>query len=224
MSYASQANRPNPLAVFGALGVPAGVGAILIAGLAVKIVIEPPVPNPSATDIPDVVVTPNPVETKAPPTNERNTANETPTPRPIPAPEVNLTGDETLTFPSGLNENWGGGLEPIEVNIPQPRPSASFDPVDATPRGNPANWITTADYRSSWIRRELTGTARFTLQVDTSGRVSDCQVTGSTGYAVLDRATCRLISARAVFNPAKGSDGKPTAGRYSSVVAWQIPQ
>jgi len=54
--------------------------------------------------------------------------------------------------------------------------------------------------------------------------VSDCTITGSTGHGELDRATCRLVQGRALFNPAKGSDGEVTAGSYSSSVNWSIPE
>lgn len=226
MNYATTANRPNPLAVVGALGVPATVGAILVAGLAVKIVITPPVPNPAATDVPDVVITPEIIEPeKIVETNpQTNPITQTEPLRPAPAPDpvITLTGPGTLPTGGTLSEDWGTGLGTIEVpTVPTP---PSFDPVAASPRGNPGNWISTSDYRTSWIRRGYEGNARFSLEISASGKVTNCTVTGSTGHAALDRATCQLISSRAVFTPAKDASGAKVTGTYSSVVTWRIPE
>ena len=227
MNYATTANRPNPLAIVGALGVPATVGAILVAGLAVKIVVTPPVPNPTATDVPEVVITPTPIEPdKIVETNPRtNPVPQTDRPRPSanPDPVVTLAGSGPLTTGGALNEDWGAGLGTIELpTVPGRAPT--FDPIAAAPRGNPANWIKTSDYRTSWIRRGYEGMARFTLAISASGKVTDCTVTGSTGHAALDRATCQLISSRAVFTPAKDASGANVAGSYSNVVNWRIPE
>lgn len=224
MSYANTASRPNPLAAVGALGVPATFGLILIAGLAVKHVMIPPIPNPDATNIPDVVVTPKPIEDDLPPTDTKSASTPVPVPtytRPQSDFDLNLGPTGPITPIGNLDPGSLVGSDAFTGTLPPIEPL--FDPVAASPRGNPSNWITTADYRSTWIRRELTGTARFTLQIDASGKVSDCRITGSTGHAALDQATCRLIEARAVFDPAKGTDGSVTAGTYSSSVNWQIP-
>ncbi|MEM1052476.1 MAG: TonB family protein [Pseudomonadota bacterium] len=227
MNYATTARRPNPLAAVGALGVPATFGAVLVIGLAVTATVRTAEPRTEGFFVP---VKPE-VEPLPPPeiTPETQTSSTTVSPidrstlQPIPSPDVNLLGDEPLTIGSGFNEGWGSGLEPLDIDPPAPRPTPLFDPVGATPRGNPSNWITTADYRSTWIRRELTGTARFTLQINASGKVSGCKITASTGHTVLDRATCTLLRERAIFNPAKGSDGKAVAGTYASSVNWSIP-
>ena len=227
MNYATTANRPNPLAAVGALGVPATVGAILVAGLAVKIVVTPPDPNPIATNTPDVVITPTQIEPdKVIESNPRtNPIPQTERPRPSPDsdPIVTLSGSGPLTTGGAMNEDWGTGLGSIELpTVPDPAPT--FDPIAAAPRGSPGNWIKTSDYRTSWIRRGYEGQARFTLEVSASGKVTDCTVTGSTGYTALDRATCQLISSRAVFTPAKDASGASVAGSYSNTVNWRIPE
>lgn len=224
MNYATTARRPNPLAAFGALGVPASFGVILIAGLAVKHVITPPNPNPQASHIPDVVITPTVIEPDQTSTEAKSSTPRTTAPQ-VTRPQSDFVFDVSPTAPiaplTEFDPSTVLGTGGFEVTLPPMEPL--FDPVKATPRGNPGNWITTADYRSTWIRRELTGTARFTLQIDAAGKVSNCTITGSTGHTALDRATCRLVEGRAVFNPAKGTDGKPVAGSYSSSVDWQIP-
>ncbi|WP_298301964.1 TonB family protein [uncultured Erythrobacter sp.] len=224
MSYATTARRPNPLAALGAMGVPATFGAILVLGLAVKQVIVPPVPNPEATDIPDVVITPEIVESDLPPSPANTQSKREPeftNTRPESDFEFELGSSGPIGTFDGIDTGTTLGTEISDFVLPPIEPM--LDPVRASPRGNPGNWIMTSDYRSSWIRRELTGTARFTLEVDARGKVSSCTITGSTGHTELDRATCNLIQERAVFNPAKGSDGEATAGTFSSSVNWTIP-
>lgn len=222
MNYATSARRPNPLAALGALGVPASFGVLLIAGLAVTQVIKPPVPNPKASDVPDVVITPVVIEPEQVVETNPQT-NPIPQVDPAPTPAVTLAGTGPLTPTGTLSETWGTGLEPVDI-APIREPAPSFDPVAAAPRGNPGNWISTSDYRTSWIRRGYEGKARFTVEISASGKVTSCTVTGSTGHPSLDRATCQLIERRAVFTPAKDASGTSVAGRYSSVVNWQIPQ
>jgi len=65
---------------------------------------------------------------------------------------------------------------------------------------------------------------RFTVQVGADGRVTSCNVTGSSGTPELDSTTCSLIQRRARFNPATNGDGQAVAGSWSSSVRWQIPK
>ena len=94
----------------------------------------------------------------------------------------------------------------------------------ATPRGNPGSWATTDDYPSRALREEREGVTRFSVTVDARGRVSNCQVTGSSGHPDLDEAACRAITRRARFEPATDGNGDPTTGSYSNSVRWQIPR
>ncbi|MEO1222275.1 MAG: TonB family protein [Pseudomonadota bacterium] len=227
MSYATTARRPNPLAAIGALGVPATFGAILVVGLAVTQVIKPAIPNPVGESIPDVVITPEIIEPEVP--AAANNTSTSPTQVPVPTysrPDSDFDFELGTTGP--IETPGGGDTGPLigsgGLGVTLPPIEPLLDPVAATPRGDPGNWITTADYKTSWIRRDFAGTARFTLQVDALGRVGGCTITGSTGHEALDRATCRLLEARAIFNPAKGSDGNAVAGTYSSSVNWSIPE
>ncbi|MEM1196267.1 MAG: TonB family protein [Pseudomonadota bacterium] len=228
MNYAAQSRRLNPAAMLAALGVPGLLGAVLIAGLAVHHVIIKPIVNPTGGNIPDIVeITPEIIEPESPPSRSNNSSKANPefsTAR----PEIPTTFDtgtfelptqpKTLVF---ISPTWPNEADLTELNtLP---PFLDPDPIPATPRGNPADWISTSDYRTVWINRGFAGTARFTLQIDASGRVSDCAITGSTGYEALDGATCRLLKRRARFAPARNGAGDKVAGTYSSAVTWQIP-
>jgi protein TonB len=111
-------------------------------------------------------------------------------------------------------------IAPPPVSAPPP-PSAP--PKSATPRGNPGSWATTNDYPSRALREEREGTTTFRVSVGPDGRVTDCQVTGSSGHADLDQATCDNVRRRARFNPAM-ENGQPTTGSYSNRVRWVIPK
>jgi protein TonB len=111
-------------------------------------------------------------------------------------------------------------IVPPPVSAPPP-PSAP--PKSATPRGNPGSWATTNDYPARALREEREGTTTFRVSVGPDGRVTDCQVTGSSGHPDLDQATCDNVRRRARFNPAM-ENGQPTTGSYSNRVRWVIPK
>ncbi len=227
MTYASANRRPNPAALLGALGIPGAFGALLVAGLAVTVVTVPERPRPEARDIPDFPLPPPPPKPDTP--RER----EVPTSGPV----TNLPETPSID-PPVLPTDWPGwdgpvvpqpgtgvtGSGTIVDNFPDPGPSASpFDPVGAKPKGNPGRWVTNDDYRTRWVREEMTGTARFTLAISASGKVTGCTITRSSGHAALDEATCELVTKRARFEAARDGTGKATAGSYSGSITWQIP-
>jgi protein TonB len=107
---------------------------------------------------------------------------------------------------------------------PAPPPPPRVQPKDPEPRGNPGNWATPNDYPRRALREEREGTTRFRVTVNAEGRVTDCQVTGSSGHADLDEATCQNITRRARFKPATDGEGQPTTGSYSNSVRWVIPE
>jgi periplasmic protein TonB len=228
MTYASHTRRPNPAALAGALGIPAAVGALLIVGLAVKIVIAPEPPRIKGETYTDVPLPPPPPTPDQPkPTNRDAPQTSTVTTLPPRADmlPVDLGTNNPVTSLPGTGDLIGTGVDPVDFGIPDPTPSASmFEPIGAKPRGKPGNWVTNADYRPRWIREGLTGTARFALNIDASGKVTGCTITRSTGHAALDEATCQLVTKRARFDAARDSSGKPVAGNFSNTITWNIPE
>ncbi len=226
MTYASATRKPNPAALAGALGIPAAVGAILVIGLAVTVVTDAPKLNPEARNIPEIPLPPPPPTPERPqPRSDAPNASSTPVPMPLPKdpPLINLPVGNTFPLP-GPGDLTGTGTGPIDLGIPGPTPSASpFDPVGARPKGNPGRWVTNDDYSPRWVREEMAGTARFTLAIDASGKVTGCTVTRSTGHAPLDAATCNLVTKRARFDAARDGSGKPVAGSYTGTITWKIP-
>ena len=112
---------------------------------------------------------------------------------------------------------------PAPVPAPPP-PPPKFQPKQAVPKGNPANWATTNDYPSRALREEREGTTGFRVTVGPDGRVTSCDVTSSSGSPDLDEATCSNVSRRARFTPAMDGEGNPTSGSYSNRIRWVIPK
>ncbi|NOU02999.1 MAG: TonB family protein [Novosphingobium sp.] len=112
---------------------------------------------------------------------------------------------------------------PGPVPAPPP-PPPKFQPKGPQPKGAPGNWANSNDYPSGPLRREEEGVTRFRVTVGADGRVTSCDVTGSSGSSELDSTTCSLITRRGRFNPATNGEGQPVAGSWGSSVRWQIPK
>ena len=221
MAFADQKSlKERSAGMAGAIIIPAALGAIFISGLAVKDIILPPEDGPIiGIDIkapppppPDEVVEPKPQPemVSTPPR-----APETP----FELTQPNITVEPIKELPPIGGEVIPLALPPIDAGPAMP----TIKPKVATPRNDPGRWVTDSDYRSSWINREWTGTARFSLEINASGRVTNCQITRSTGHNALDNATCQLIAERARFRPATDANGQAVSSTYSNAISWELP-
>ncbi|QZP08565.1 energy transducer TonB [Caenibius sp. WL] len=217
MAYADQStssNRVIALVVVALLHVLLGYG--LVTGLAFEAVkkvaqrvttidIEeekpkeelPPPPPPKEAPPPPIVAPPPPINiSPAPP--PISTVTHAPPPPPI--------------------------VIPTAAPPPPPPPPPRVAPKAPQPRNSPGSWATPDDYPTKAMREDRAGTTRFSVTVDAEGKVTSCQVTGSSGHSDLDDATCKLVTRRARFKPATDGEGNPTTGSYSNAVRWQIPR
>jgi periplasmic protein TonB len=112
---------------------------------------------------------------------------------------------------------------PAPAAPPPPPPPVAKRP-NPVPKGNPGNWANTNDYPSRALQQEREGTTGFRVTVGPNGRVTDCQISSSSGHPDLDQATCTNVTRRARFDPALDGNGNPTTGTYSNRVRWQIPK
>ena len=223
MAYLDTNQQASPGSLAGVIIVHTAIGGLLLAGLNIDAIIEPedgpltiydvkdetpppPPPPPPPTD----TVTPN-VNPITPPITVPKPLIDVPVPRPM----IDTTD---LILPPAPTPKPGPRVDPV---IPSPVPS--IDPVAAKPRNDPASWITTDDYRPSWLRREIAGRASFRLDIAANGKVTGCTITASTGHRELDQATCSLVQRRAKFQPARGREGEPVAATYTQSIVWQIP-
>lgn len=171
---------------------------------------EPPPPDqkPPPPPPPDKPVSPPPI-VAPPPLIRTNTP-----PPPISTAPVAPPPQMTLTAPPA---------PPTPTPAPPPPPPPA--PVKVEPahaKANLAGLISQDDYPPSSLRNEEAGTVRVRLEIGTNGRVTGCSVTSSSGHPALDSATCRLLSSRARFTPARDSSGNPTTDSFSQAIAWRI--
>jgi len=143
-----------------------------------------------------------------------------PPPIVAPPPKISLAPPPPVTVVKELPPP----PPPMVLAPPSAPPPPRFTPKSAVPKGNPGNWATTNDYPSRALREERAGTTGFRVTVGPDGKVTDCQVTSSSGHADLDEATCSNIRRRARFTPATDGEGQPTTGSYSNRVRWVIPK
>lgn len=117
----------------------------------------------------------------------------------------------------------GGSGEAMAVEQPRVPVAPRFDPVAARPLGNPQSWVTTEDYPPAAAREGVTGLTGVRVSINSDGRVTGCTVTASSGSQLLDDTACRLITKRARFAPARGEDGQPGEGSFTTRFRWQLP-
>lgn len=78
------------------------------------------------------------------------------------------------------------------------------------------------DYPPSAFEARVTGTVGLRFVVTPNGRVSDCTVSRSSGSAALDSTTCRLITRRLRYRPARNAEGRPIAEVIRGQHEWVI--
>jgi len=189
------------------------VGYAFINGLAYNVI------KKAATELNVVDVQEEPPPPEAPPPPPPPDVKFEPPPIVAPPPIVQVQSAapviSTVPTPPVIHE---------EAKPAPPPPPPPPKPVALTPKGNFQALMLTDDYPPSSLRNEEEGTVGFTLTIGPDGRVTNCQVTSSSGHPALDDTACRLLSRRARFNPGKDSAGQATGGVYSSRFVWKIPK
>src|SRR4051812_11480989 len=104
-------------------------------------------------------------------------------------------------------------LQPPAVTEPvfRPRPGAhpAAKPPATRAKADLAGILSDADYPPEAIRKGEQGTVGFRLVVDRRGEVASCEITASSGSAVLDNTTCVIMTSRLHFTPAADAKGRP---------------
>lgn len=202
----------------------AAIGAALIYGLAAEFVVKEgdgplkvntfPVTkaSPPPSDTPSATPSNSTITTVIPPidTTPDNQATAVPTPYPT-ATTVVVTPTSYPTYTSSF---------PVDDRPTQP----AFTPRSPSPANDRSSWVTTADYPARDLRLGHTGTTKYRVVISSSGKVQDCEITGSSGFAGLDEATCKYVSRRARFDPASNGNGEKIVGTWSGSVSWRIPE
>ncbi|MCW3849587.1 energy transducer TonB [Sphingomonas sp. LB-2] len=169
----------------------------------------PPPPEETPPPPPDKAVPPPPTQVYTPPAA---------VPLPSPPPTMTVTQERPVVVTT---------LPPAPPAPPAPPPPPPAPPAVAkklTPRGSPQSWVTNDDYPASSLNREEQGTTGFRLDVDASGRVTNCTVTSSSGSSALDNTACSLLKRRARFSPAEDASGNKIPASWSSRFRWELPK
>jgi len=80
-----------------------------------------------------------------------------------------------------------------------------------------------SDYPPGAAAEGIGGMVSVRYTVWTDGRVTDCEITRSSGNRELDEATCRLIMQRYRFDPSRDSRGRPVPSLVAENHEW-IPR
>ncbi len=225
MAYADQEMSGNKVvAIIIVALIHVALGYALITGLAYSAV-KQMVERVTTVDIEE----PPPEEELPPPPEE--IPDTAPPPIVAPPPPINISPapptvqtQPTIPPPAPPARFVPPPAPPGPPPAPPPPPAPRVQPKAAAPRGNPGSWANTNDYPSRALREEREGVTRFSVSIGADGRVTSCQITGSSGHNDLDSTTCNLIQRRARFTPATDGNGQPTTGSWSSAVRWEIPQ
>lgn len=90
-------------------------------------------------------------------------------------------------------------------------------------KGDPGNWVTSADYPSEALRNELSGTVTVVLALDEEGRPDKCNIAVSSNVPALDSQTCTVLLRRAKYSPARDETGIAVRAATVMRVRWMIP-
>lgn len=219
MAYADQQMSGNKIAAMIIVAlIHVAVGYALVTGLAYSAAKEI-IKKVTTVDIKE----PEKPEEPPPPPPKQEAA---PPPPPV-APPVKI--DVAIAPPAIETVQVAPPPAPVVPVIAPPAPAIApppprIPPKAAAPRGRPQEWVTTNDYPSRALREEREGTTGFRLTVGPDGKVTNCEVTSSSGSPDLDEATCSNLRRRARFTPATDGEGQPTTGSYSSRTRWVIPK
>jgi TonB family protein len=82
--------------------------------------------------------------------------------------------------------------------------------------------VSWTDYPQAAVDRNEQGSVYFEVIVSPEGQVDSCKILISSRYKDLDETTCRIVTARAKFAPAKDERERPIYGTYRQVITWRI--
>jgi TonB family protein len=100
----------------------------------------------------------------------------------------------------------------LQAAAPEPPPSPdSLRPL-----------FSVEDYPREAVRNGWQGDVRVDPTIGTNGRAKDCKVIRSSGYKVLDDATCRIFLTRARFKPSTDDAGHAVEDHYETHIDWRL--
>jgi periplasmic protein TonB len=112
---------------------------------------------------------------------------------------------------------------PAPQPAPAPAPAARAAPSAPRP---PTDWpfrrFSPDDYPAAADRGDDQGFVAYRLEIGPDGRVSNCTILQSSGSLALDTGTCRIVSSRSRFTPARDSEGRYVPDYRDGWVTWRL--
>jgi TonB family protein len=105
-------------------------------------------------------------------------------------------------------------------NVVEPTGEQSRNP--RRPSANLASLFRPEDYPHDAAVRERQGRVGLVVLVDEAGQVADCTVIATSGVAALDAQSCAVMKARARYEPARDSDGRPAKDAVIARISWRL--
>jgi TonB family protein len=92
-----------------------------------------------------------------------------------------------------------------------------------TPTTSPGEWITGFDYPVSELSRGGRGIVHFRMDVDATGKATNCEVLKSASSPEFKRAVCLNMMKHARFQPAIDATGNPIPWYWKHTVTFTVP-
>jgi TonB family protein len=100
---------------------------------------------------------------------------------------------------------------------------ALADVPSATAAQNAANWdVFQKFYPARALAAHEEGAVGFSVTIDRTGAVTQCQVTHSSGHPLLDEETCNVVTLHAQFQPEQGLRNSQVR-THAGMIAWKLP-
>jgi protein TonB len=232
MTALPQRNRNRAIGLATAVGVHIAAVALLVLFAA-----DPVVPPPPQGDLVAVLPTeplppepPPPVDEEegaaAPPS--RGESDEAPSPPEPPAPlqtpvpaEVSADPGSDAGSGSGVAAGSGAGQGDEGSGRGAGAGGSGTGSGTVTPPVRVAGALTHADYRRADPPAGAAGTVFISFRVRADGSVDRCRVVRSSGFAVFDTATCRLVEQRFRFRPARDARGRAVDYELRTNFTWE---
>ena len=112
---------------------------------------------------------------------------------------------------ANLRDVWNVGSPFAERLKKAARPSAPL-----------ASLFNSSLYPTHALNEGKSGTVGVSMLIDEAGRVRDCMIEETSGFATLDTMSCLVITSDAKFSPALGPDGKPAKSAHSQRIDWRL--
>jgi len=109
------------------------------------------------------------------------------------------------------------------VSAPPVPPPAAEVARGPQPHGTAASLFSVNDYPAAAAGTGAHGKVVARLTIDTTGRVAGCNIVQSSGYPVLDQATCNILRRRARYGPGIDKRGRPVVSTVDESITWIAP-